>query len=179
MLLSDRIDHTKKQVKSQTANIITLLNLSLGIFAIILILNRHSHMSLLMIFLACLFDRFDGSIARKLNAVSDFGKELDSLCDLISFGVAPALLLYQSILFHYGSLGIFATILYILCGAIRLARYNITEFDGHYQGLPITAAGCLLTLSYLAIYHVPSLLFLFFTLILAVMMISPFRLKKV
>ena len=135
-------------------------------------------MSLLMIFLACLFDRFDGSIARKFNVVSDFGKELDSLCDLISFGVAPALLLYQSILYHYSVLGIFVTILYILCGAIRLARYNITEFDGSFQGLPITVAGCLLTLSYLAIHHVPSLLILFFTMILAFLMVSPYRIKK-
>ncbi|MGV3488986.1 MAG: CDP-diacylglycerol--serine O-phosphatidyltransferase [Tuberibacillus sp.] len=179
MLLSDRIDHTKKQIKAQSANIITLFNLCLGIFAILLILNDHSHMSLLMIFLACLFDRFDGSIARKLNVVSDFGKELDSLCDLISFGVAPALLLYQSILFHYSVLGIFATILYILCGAIRLARYNITDFDDSFQGLPITVAGCLLTLSYLAIHHIPSIIILIFTILLAYLMVSSFRIKKV
>jgi CDP-diacylglycerol---serine O-phosphatidyltransferase len=178
MILSDRIDHTKKQVKAQSANIVTLFNLSLGIIAILLILNDHSHMSLLMIFLASFFDRFDGSIARKLNVVSDFGKELDSLGDLISFGVAPALLLYQSILYHYTVLGIFATVIYILCGAIRLARYNITEFDGSFQGLPITVAGCLMTLSFLLIHHIPGLILLFFTLFMAFMMVSNFRLKK-
>lgn len=178
MILSDRIDNTKKHVKAQTANIVTLFNLSLGIFAILLILNNHSHMSLLMIFLACLFDRFDGGIARKLNIVSDFGKELDSLCDLVSFGIAPALLLYQSILFHYSVLGIFATVVYILCGAIRLARYNITEFDGCFTGLPITVAGCLMTLSFLLIHHIPSVIFVLFTLLMAYMMVGNFQLKK-
>lgn len=178
MILSNAKAQTKKQVKAQSANIITLFNLCLGIFAILLILNDHSHMSLLMIFLACLFDRFDGSIARKLNVVSDFGKELDSLCDLVSFGIAPALLLYQSVLHHYSAIGIFATVLYILCGAVRLARYNVTEFDGIFQGLPITVAGCLMTLSFLLIHHIPGVIFLLFTLVMAFMMVSTFKLKK-
>lgn len=178
MLLSDRMDQTKKQVRAQSANMMTLFNLTLGILAILLILNHHAHMSLLMIFLACLVDRFDGGIARKLNVTSDFGKELDSLCDLISFGVAPALLLYQSFFINYNVFGIFVTIIYILCGAIRLARYNITEFDGSFHGLPITVAGCLLTLSYLAISHIPGLAICSFSILLSSMMVSNFRIKK-
>lgn len=64
----------------------------------------------------------------------------DSLCDLISFGVAPALLIYHQALYQIPVAGLTLTILFVLCGAVRLARYNVKEFNGVFLGLPITAA---------------------------------------
>lgn len=179
MFLSDVLDHTIRKLKAQTANVLTLANLGLGGFAIIAGMNGQLHLSVVLIFIAALADRFDGMAARKLQIESELGKQLDSMSDIISFGVAPALLLYQGILFLFGFPGAFFTIFYIGCGAFRLARFNISESNGYFTGLPITAAGCLLTLSYLFVPYLPPYLFLFIILILSLMMISTFTLKKV
>ena len=173
------LDLTVKTLKAQFANILTMLNLSLGGFAIISILNGHLNFGLLLIFLAALADRFDGMAARKFNCESELGKQLDSMCDIISFGVAPALLLYQAVLTDFGAPGSFFTVLYIGCGAFRLARFNITENNGYFTGLPITAAGCLATLSYLALPYVAPVFFLFFMMILSFLMVSNFTMKQV
>ena len=143
MFFLEVLDVTIKKLKSQTANVITLANLSLGGFAIIFSVNGNLRLSLLLIFIAALADRFDGMIARKFNIESDLGKQLDSMSDIISFGIAPALLLYQGILHDFGGPGTFFTVFYIGCGAFRLARFNISESNGYFTGLPITAAGCL------------------------------------
>ncbi|HEY2420864.1 MAG TPA: CDP-diacylglycerol--serine O-phosphatidyltransferase [Neobacillus sp.] len=179
MFLLDVFDQTRKKLKTQTANVITLTNLSLGGFAIVFCLHGNLRLSLLLIFIAALADRFDGMIARKFNIESELGKQLDSMGDIISFGVAPALLLYQGILYEFGGPGTFFTVFYISCGAFRLARFNVTESNGYFTGLPITAAGCLATLSYLTIPYVPAHVFLFVIIILSFLMVSTFRLKKV
>ena len=179
MFLLDVFDSTIKKFKAQTANVMTLTNLSLGGFAIIFAIEGNLRLSLLLIFIAALADRFDGMIARKLNIESELGKQLDSMSDIISFGVAPALLLYQGILNEFGVPGTFFTVFYIACGAFRLARFNITESDGYFTGLPITAAGCLTTLSFLAIPYLPGQTFLFIIIILSFLMVSPYKLKKV
>ena len=90
MISPDYVEQSK--VKAQLANAITLMNLSFGVVAIILIIKGLGHMSLLFIFLAALFDRFDGMVARHYNAESLFGKELDSLCDLVSFGSSTCII---------------------------------------------------------------------------------------
>lgn len=172
-------DQTIKKVKAQTANVLTLVNLSLGGFAIIEGLKGNLNLSLLLIFIAALADRFDGMVARKLNIESELGKQLDSMSDIISFGVAPALLIYQGILFEFGAPGAFFTIFYIGCGAFRLARFNITEANGYFTGMPITAAGCLATLSFLMIPFFPPQTFIFIMIILSFLMISNFTIKKV
>ncbi|NMH69787.1 CDP-diacylglycerol--serine O-phosphatidyltransferase [Bacillus sp. RO3] len=179
MFLSEVVDQTFKKLKTQTANLITLSNLSLGGFAIISILHNQLNLSLLLIFIAALTDRFDGMVARRLNIESELGKQLDSMSDLISFGVAPALLLYTAVLNQFDVPGMFFTIFYIGCGAFRLARFNISENDGYFTGLPITVAGCLLTLCYFAIPFVASVLILSMTIILSILMISPFTFRKV
>jgi CDP-diacylglycerol---serine O-phosphatidyltransferase len=166
-------------MKAQTANVLTLMNLSLGGFAITFILHGQLNLSLLLIFVAALADRFDGMVARKFQIESELGKQLDSMCDIISFGVAPALLLFQAILFEFGGPGSFFTVFFIGCGAFRLAKFNITENNGYFTGLPITAAGCLATLSYLTIPFFPPQTFLFIIIILSFLMISTFKLKKV
>ncbi|QEK11754.1 CDP-diacylglycerol--serine O-phosphatidyltransferase [Crassaminicella thermophila] len=132
--------------KSQIPNLFTLLNLSLGILAIILIFYEQYGVSSILIILAGMLDRMDGKLARKFDVVSDFGKELDSLCDLISFGVAPAILMWNLNLMETGDIGIVVTLIFVLCGTIRLARYNIMEFDGVYMGIPITLCGGLVAL---------------------------------
>ncbi|CEG27950.1 CDP-diacylglycerol--serine O-phosphatidyltransferase [Bacillus sp. B-jedd] len=179
MFFLDVVDQTVKKLKTQTANVLTLMNLSLGGFAIIFTLHGNLRLSLLLIFIAALADRFDGMVARKFNIESELGKQLDSMSDIISFGVAPALLIYQGILFEFGGPGSFFTVFFIACGAFRLARFNITESNGYFTGLPITAAGCLVTLSFLAIPYIPPQSFLFIVMILAFLMVSPFKLKKV
>jgi CDP-diacylglycerol---serine O-phosphatidyltransferase len=179
MFLLDVFDQTIKKLKTQTANVITLTNLSLGGFAIVYGLNGNLRLSLLLIFIAALADRFDGMVARKFNIESELGKQLDSMSDIISFGMAPALLLYQGILQDFGGPGIFFTVFYIGCGAFRLARFNITESNGYFTGLPITAAGCLATLSFLALPYLPPQTFIFIIIILSFLMVSSFKLKKV
>lgn len=178
MFLLQHIDHTLKKIKSQLANLLTLFNLGLGGLAIIFVLQNEFRMSLLFITCAAIFDRLDGMVARKLNITSELGKQLDSLSDIISFGVAPAILLYQSVLFQFGYAGAIFTIIFIACGAFRLARFNITDSTGYFIGLPITAAGCLLTLCYLFIEHMPAYQFMFIIILLSFLMISNFKIKK-
>lgn len=177
MFLLRRIDYTK--LKAQKANAITLMNLSFGILSIVFVLKGFIHMSVLFIFLAALFDRFDGIVARKYNIESDFGKELDSLSDLVSFGLAPALLVYETSLNKVPTVGITLVIFFVLCGAIRLARYNVKEFDGAFYGVPITAAGTILTFFVIFSKQLPILFFAVITAILMVLMVSNVRVQKV
>ncbi len=179
MFILEAFDQTIKKLKNQSANLLTLGNLSLGGFAIITSIRGELNLSVLLIFIAALLDRFDGMTARKLNIESELGKQLDSMSDIISFGVAPAILLYQGILFEFGAPGAFFTIFYIACGAFRLARFNISDNNGYFTGLPITAAGCIATLSFLTIPYFYPQFFLFLIIILSLLMISTFRLKKV
>jgi CDP-diacylglycerol--serine O-phosphatidyltransferase len=178
LFIWEYLDNTIKKLKSQTANILTLFNLTLGGYAIVAAIHNQLNLCLLLIFLAALADRFDGMVARKLHIESEFGKQLDSMCDIISFGVAPGLLIYQAALFMYGAPGSFFVIIYIACGAVRLARFNITENNGYFTGLPITAAGCLLTLSFTAVQVLPSVVYMYLVLLLSFLMISTFKLKK-
>jgi CDP-diacylglycerol--serine O-phosphatidyltransferase len=178
MFFLSYIDATVKKIKANTANLLTLVNLGLGGFAIIYTINDTLKLSLLLIFVAALADRFDGMVARKLNIESELGKQLDSMSDIISFGVAPALLLYKGILFELGAPGAFFTVLYIGCGAFRLARFNITDNNGFFNGLPITAAGCILTFSYLWTDIMPVYSYIFLMMALSFCMIGSFKIRK-
>ncbi|WP_088102562.1 CDP-diacylglycerol--serine O-phosphatidyltransferase [Halalkalibacter urbisdiaboli] len=178
MFLLHQLDHTVKKMKGQIANALTIINLALGTFAIIFIIQNELRMGLFFITIAAVCDRLDGAAARRLNISSEFGKQLDSLSDLVSFGVAPALIIYQAVLFEFGFIGAFFAILFISCSAIRLARFNVIESDGYFIGLPITAAGCILTLNILMVEYVPNYIFMFVTMLLSILMISLFRIKK-
>ena len=118
-------------------------------------------------------------VARHYHTESEFGKELDSLSDLVSFGVAPAILLYETGLSETTWIGLSAVIFYILAGAIRLARYNAEKFDGSYYGLPITIAGVLLGLCYFAIPYISASFIVVFICLLAWLMVSRIRIAKV
>ncbi|KAB3530461.1 CDP-diacylglycerol--serine O-phosphatidyltransferase [Alkaliphilus serpentinus] len=134
------------KVKAQIPNMFTFLNLTLGILAIISILGEAYRLSALLILVAAFMDRFDGKLARKFDAESDFGKELDSLCDLISFGVAPAILIWSFHLASVGVIGLVIIVLFAISGAYRLAKFNIIEFEGVYLGIPITLCGGIVAL---------------------------------
>jgi len=92
--------------------------------------------------LAC--DILDGRIARMTNTTSEFGMQLDSLSDLVSFGIAPAILMYMLVLNRMGKIGVSIAVLFILCSALRLARFNVLAHDGvvhkHFSGLPTPAS---------------------------------------
>ncbi|AOZ93331.1 CDP-diacylglycerol--serine O-phosphatidyltransferase [Paenibacillus crassostreae] len=134
-------------------NMFTIGNLALGMIALILALNGKYSMAAIMIIIAMLLDGLDGRVARALHVQSEFGKELDSLSDVISFGAAPALLMYMVTLQSMPeSIAWTATVIFPICGAIRLARFNVRAgTTGYFIGLPIPAAGGVLAT--LSLFH--------------------------
>lgn len=125
-------------------NTMTAFNLIFGMIAIMFTIQNDYWNAGLFILIAMVADGLDGRIARALNAGSEFGKELDSLCDLVSFGVAPAILAYVFYLKEFGTAGSIIAIGFATCGALRLARFNVNTsvVKGYFMGLPIPAGGC-------------------------------------
>ncbi|WP_022854639.1 CDP-diacylglycerol--serine O-phosphatidyltransferase [Thermodesulfobacterium thermophilum] len=134
-------------------NIFTTFNLFFGFYSIICSIHGDFTKAGWAIFLAMVFDIFDGRIARYLKQTSKFGLEYDSLSDLISFGVAPAILIYQFWLIEFGKLGWVSCFLYTICVALRLARYNVKAHSGfgYFEGLPSPAGAAILASSVLFI----------------------------
>jgi CDP-diacylglycerol---serine O-phosphatidyltransferase len=112
------------KLKHLIPNAVTLANIALGFFGMVAAARGQYERSVVLLFCAALCDLADGKLARALNATSKFGMELDSLSDMVSFGIAPAVLVYLAVLQPLGWLGAAVAIIYPLCGAIRLARYN-------------------------------------------------------
>lgn len=134
-------------------NMCTLGNLFLGMIAILLAVDGKYSLAAIMVIVAMLLDGLDGRMARVLNAQSEFGKELDSLSDMISFGVAPAVIMYM-VAFHdaNSALAWTVTAIFPMCGALRLARFNVRPgVPGYFTGLPIPAAGGVLAT--LSLFH--------------------------
>jgi len=158
-------------------NIFTLGNLFLGVLAIIFTFNDKADVAAVLVIVAMLLDGLDGRVARALNVQSEFGKELDSLSDVISFGVAPAFIMYYVAFLDINSYAAWViTAIFPICGAIRLARFNvIAGVPGYFIGLPIPAAGGIL--STLALFHsdVNVYILMFSTVLLSYLMVS--RLK--
>jgi len=158
-------------------NLFTIGNLGLGVIAIILAFNNDpnsSNTAALLVIIAMLLDGLDGRVARALNAQSEFGKELDSLSDIISFGVAPAFIMYQAAFQGLPpALAWAVTAIFPICGALRLARFNVKDgIPGYFIGLPIPAAGGVLAT--LALFHTElhNSLLLLSTLALSFLMVS-------
>ena len=136
-------------------NLLTTGNLLCGFFAIISTFKGRPLLGAIAILIAVVFDQLDGKIARLAGASSRFGIEYDSLADLVSFGVAPALLIYYWALEGFGRLGWLAVFLFLACGALRLARFNVqtaTADPKYYIGLPIPAGATFIALTIL-LYH--------------------------
>ncbi|APF22619.1 MULTISPECIES: CDP-diacylglycerol--serine O-phosphatidyltransferase [Clostridium] len=176
--------------KSCIPNVFTFINLSCGILSILSVMNKQYTLSSVFILLAGLVDRYDGRVARFLDVSSDLGKELDSLADLVSFGVAPSILIYT--LFELNEPGILGIIGFIIlltfpiCGAYRLARFNTAQFDGVFTGVPITIVGCFMALFsfLLTLFKVElNTIHTYITVILMIagsyLMVSKVHLKKV
>jgi CDP-diacylglycerol--serine O-phosphatidyltransferase len=124
-------------------SLFTTGNCFCGFYAIIAAFNGMPFRAAVAILVAILFDGLDGRVARITKTSTDFGLEYDSLADLLSFGVAPALLLYTWALKPFGRIGWLAVFLFVLCGAVRLARFNVQvakKTPNHFTGLPIPAA---------------------------------------
>ncbi len=134
-------------------NLMTVANLFCGFISIIFSIKGEFKSAAIAVVIAAVFDQLDGRLARLTHATSKFGAELDSLCDLVSFGLAPALLMYLWALNPYGRVGLMACFLFVACGALRLARFNVqvgVVEKNYFQGLPVPMAAGILTSSYLA-----------------------------
>ncbi|MBN2569158.1 MAG: CDP-diacylglycerol--serine O-phosphatidyltransferase [Deltaproteobacteria bacterium] len=133
-------------------NVITTASMFCGFYAIISSMNGDFVRASVAIIIACVLDGLDGKIARVTNTTSKFGSEYDSLSDLIAFGVAPAILAYGWALSPYGRYGWLAAFLFVACGALRLARFNIQIGiinSRLFNGLPIPAAAVVVATSVL------------------------------
>lgn len=164
--------------KNQIPNIVTSLNLILGITSLWFTMEGNYKEAAVAILFAMVLDGMDGKLARRLKVSSDFGKELDSLADLVSFGVAPALLTYASILYMLGYWGLLISIVFALCGAIRLARFNVLNIKTYFIGVPITIAGPVLTIFVLLSNRLTLAFYPVVTLVLAYLMVSHFKIPK-
>ena len=174
-----------KKTRYILPNILTIAGVCLGISSIKFSLDLNFNMAVIFITLAAILDALDGRIARLIKGTSDFGKELDSLTDFVSFGIAPAFIIYFWELNKYGKIGWAITLIYSVCCVLRLARFNLTKFkpeeswkQNYFEGVP-SPIGALLILSPLVLeltnfsflgnknYFIPV-----FTIIIAVLLIS-------
>ena len=166
-------------------NSLTIVGVCLGISSIKFSLDLNYKMAVIFIMLAAILDALDGRIARLIKGTSEFGKELDSLTDFVSFGIAPAFIIYFWELNNFGKIGWAITLIYSVCCVLRLARFNLTKYgnedswkQNYFEGVP-SPIGALLILSPLVLelseinflinktYFIP-----IFTLIIAILLIS-------
>jgi CDP-diacylglycerol--serine O-phosphatidyltransferase len=164
-------------------NLFTLGNAFSGFSALVLAAHGEPVMAAYFILLGAILDALDGKIARLIGATSAFGVQIDSLCDAVTFIVAPAFLAYITELKDFGFLGFFASSLFVLAGVSRLARFNVTtqEQTRHFIGLPSLIGGCSIA-SFFIIRNPMSLTYSIISpytplivAVLAYLMISPLR----
>ena len=156
----------------------TAANLIFGVVSLNYTIHGNYYLASIAILFCMILDSLDGRIARMLGVSSEFGKELDSLADVVSFGVAPALLINTHVLTQFGLIGFLAVLWFATAGGLRLARFNIQESSGYFVGVPITAAGSLLALFNLIANLISPWGFLIGTIILGVLMVSKFKVPK-
>lgn len=167
-------------------NILTTMGLFAGFYAVVAGMKGHFETAAIAIFIAMIADGLDGRVARLTSTQSNFGGHYDSMADMLSFGVAPALVVYSWSLTYLGKLGWLAAFLYTAATALRLARFNAqlheTEVKQHSQGLTCTAAaGMMASVVWLGTIYMPShreLLALpvaILTVLVASFMVSTFR----
>jgi len=142
---------TSKKTRYLLPNILTLGGVCLGISSIKFSIDGNYSLAVTLILFAAILDALDGRIARLIKGTSEFGKELDSLTDFVSFGIAPVFVLYFWELSNYGKLGWAITLIYSVCCVLRLARFNLTKIDENqewkknfFEGVPSPAGGLLI-----------------------------------
>ncbi len=140
-----------KKTRYLLPNILTLAGVCLGISSIKFSIDGNFTLAVTLILFAAILDTLDGRIARLIKGTSEFGKELDSLTDFVSFGIAPVFILYFWELNNYGKLGWAITLVYSVCCVLRLARFNLTKIDetedwknNFFEGIPSPAGGLLI-----------------------------------
>ena len=139
-----------KKARMLLPNTLTLINVCIGLSSIKFALDSRFELSIIAILFAAVFDVLDGRVARLLKGTSLVGKELDSLADAISFGVAPAFIMYFWSLNSLGKFGWLLTMIYVVCVILRLARFNVNSKsepswrDNFFEGVPSPAGGILI-----------------------------------
>ncbi len=163
-------------------NLFTASSIFVGVISIVEASKEHFILASWLVLLALIFDGLDGRVARMTNTTSQFGVEFDSLADIISFGIAPAMLLYFFVGHEFGRFGILVSALYVIFGAIRLARFNIStaKTDPNvFIGLPIPTAAVFVSMWILLFNKYTlqdySIILLFLALGVAILMVSNFR----
>jgi len=144
---------SKKNPKSLLPNTLTIFGVCLGLSSIKFALDTNYSMAVIAIGLAALLDTLDGRVARLIKGTSKVGKELDSLTDVISFGVAPSFIMYFWTINEIGKIGWMLVLIYTVCCALRLARFNLTTFEetetwkiNFFEGIPSPAGAGLILL---------------------------------
>ena len=132
-------------------SVLTLIGVCLGISSIKFAMDGNFTFAVLFLVVAAILDALDGRVARLIKGTSDFGKELDSLTDFVSFGIAPAFIIYFWELAKFGKIGWLIVLFFSVCCVLRLARFNLTKFENNdewknnfFQGIPSPAGGCLI-----------------------------------
>ena len=176
---------SSKKTRYLLPNILTLAGVCLGISSIKFSIDGNYSLAVTLILIASILDALDGRIARLIKGTSDFGKELDSLTDFVSFGIAPAFILYFWELNNYGKLGWAITLIYSVCCVLRLARFNLTKIDStevwknnFFEGVPSPAGGLLILMP--LIYELTNMnigldikkITPYFTIFIAIMLVS-------
>lgn len=164
-------------------NSLTICGMFAGFYAILASLKGNYIHAAWAIMIATVFDGLDGWIARLTHSTTRFGIELDSLSDLVAFGMAPAVMLYTWSLMPFGRIGWAAAFLFVACGALRLARYNVQMGSAEkksFTGMPIPGAASVIAAT--AIFYnqmdwsaTKSLFILFLTFVLSILMVSTLR----
>ena len=186
---------SSKKTRYVLPNILTLGGVCLGISSIKFSIDGNYSLAIIFILFASILDALDGRIARLIKGTSEFGKELDSLTDFVSFGVAPGFVLYFWELNNYGKLGWAITLIYSVCCVLRLARFNLTKINdqqiwksNYFEGVPSPAGGLLILTP--LVFDLADLNFNidiknitpYFTIVVAILLVSKiptFSLKKI
>lgn len=124
-------------------NTFTALNMGCGFASVVFAINGDIYKAAMILILGAIFDSVDGRVARMTGTQSAFGEQFDSMSDVVSFGVAPAMLIWSHFLRDTGRLGLMVAFVFLLCGALRLARFNANidrVSSNYFQGLPIPGA---------------------------------------
>ena len=144
---------SSKKTRYILPNILTLVGVCLGISSIKFSIDSNFTLAVIFILLAAILDALDGRIARLIKGTSEFGKELDSLTDFVSFGIAPAFIIYFWELNNYGKIGWAITLIYSVCCVLRLARFNLTKLENekiwkqnYFEGIPSPIGAILILL---------------------------------
>lgn len=132
--------NTPRRLAFFLPNTFTALNMACGFYSIILAFNRDFYPAAMILVLGAIFDSVDGRVARMTGTQSAFGEQFDSISDVVTFGVAPAILAYNKFFSELGRVGLITSFIFLLCGALRLARFNANidkVSSDFFQGLPI------------------------------------------